>query len=335
MEVPKLEYPISTIKSALSRERFGGTCYFSICGAGETLVPDYTLAIAKALLENGHYVNITNNGTMTKRFKELAGWPLDELERLHFAFSLHYNELTRLGRLDDFFDNVSFVKSLGCSFVVQLNLCDEYLPHLEEIKQICLKRVGALPQIAATRKEEKLDSRVLFDTNLSDEKYIAIGNEFDSPLFDFTVKNFNVKRHEFCYAGDWAYQLDLLSGNLRPCYHSRRSQNLYKDLNAPIANRPVGCSCGSLFCMNSSHFMSLGIIPSLETPTYAELRDRPEAGWYSARMRGFLDGKLVDSNRELGPFEKVRCTFLGRIENAYQKFRSIGGSVLRKIGLRA
>lgn len=334
MKVPGLEYPVKTIKQALTRERFGGTCYFSICGAGETLVPPYTLEIVKALLENGHYVNVTNNGTMTKRFKELANWPKDELERLHFAFSLHYNELNRLGRLDSFFENVNFVRSLGCSFLVQLNLCDEYLPHVEEIKKICLDRIGALPQIAATRKEEALDSRVLFDTELSDEEYIAKGGEFCSPLFDFTVKNFNVKRGEFCYAGSWAFQLDLLSGKLRPCYHSSRVQNVYADVDAPIVKRPVGRSCGSLFCMNSSHFMSLGVIPSIETPTYADLRDRPEAGWYSERMRGFLSGKLVDDNVEAGALREVCCTACGRCENMYWKLRARVGQALRAIGIK-
>lgn len=57
--VPPLRYPVETMKRALSKDRFGGTCYFSICGAGETLIPGYTLQIVKALLENGHFVNVT------------------------------------------------------------------------------------------------------------------------------------------------------------------------------------------------------------------------------------------------------------------------------------
>lgn len=278
-KVPPLRYPVETMKRALSKARFGGTCYFSICGAGETLIPAYTLQIVKALLENGHFVNVTTNGTLSKRFAELREWGADELRRLHFAFSFHYLELKRVGRLDVFFDNVRLVKSLGCSFVVQLNLCDEYLPHLDEIEALCLENVGALPQIAATRKEVALDSKVLFETELTDEEYIAAGKAFNSPLFDFTVGNFNVKRREFCYAGAWAYQLNLLTGELRPCYHSRRHQNVFEDPDTPLRRRPVGRSCGSLFCMNSSHFMSLGVIPELDTPTYADLRDRPEAGW--------------------------------------------------------
>lgn len=335
MKVPSLEYPVETIKRALTRKRFGGTCYFSICGAGETLIPPYTLEIVKALLENGHYVNVTNNGTMTKRFQELVDWPREELERLHFAFSLHYNELNRLGKLDSFFENVNLVRSLGCSFLVQLNLCDEYLPYIDEIKEVCLSRVGALPQIAATRKEEVLGSCVLLDTELTDKEYVAKGEEFDSPLFDFTIKNFNIKRREFCYAGAWAFQLDLLGGNLRPCYHSNRVQNVYADIEAPIIKRPVGCSCGSLFCMNSSHFMSLGVLPSIETPTYAELRDRPEAGWYSDRMRGFLSRKLADDNPQIDAMHGALCTLCGCCENMYWKVRANVAKTLRGMGIKS
>lgn len=334
MSVPELRYSVETIKRATTRERFGGTCYFSICGAGETLIPSYTLEIVKALLDNGHYVNVTTNGTLTKRFNELNSWPREELERLHFAFSLHYLELLRLKKLDTFFDNVSYVRSLGCSFLVQLNLCDEYLPHLDDIKRICRERVGALPQIAATRKEEELHSKVLFDTELPDKEYVRIGREFDSPLFDFTVKNFNVKRREFCYAGDWTFQLDFVSGLLRPCYHCRRAQNIFEDVETPIKKRPVGRSCDSLFCMNSSHFMSLGAVPEIETPTYAELRDRPEACWYTERMRSFLGGKLADSNQEVHVGTRVVCTVLGRLEYVYSHARGKAGNALRSIGLR-
>lgn len=197
-----------------------------------------------------------------------------------------------------------------------------------------MERVGAWPQIAATRREVALDSKVLFKTELTDEEYVTWGREFDSSLFDFTVRNFNVKRKEFCYAGAWSFQLGLMSGVLRPCYHSRRSQNLYEDPDSPMRRRPVGRSCGSLFCMKSSHFMSLGIIPSVEMPTYAALRDRLGVGWYTPGMRGFLDGKLVESNVEAGSVSKSIATALGRMENAYSKAKGVAVRLVRKIGMK-
>ncbi|HBI61970.1 MAG TPA: hypothetical protein DDY31_12295 [Lachnospiraceae bacterium] len=39
LEVPKLKYSVKEIGYALRRERMGGVCFFSICGAGETLTP--------------------------------------------------------------------------------------------------------------------------------------------------------------------------------------------------------------------------------------------------------------------------------------------------------
>lgn len=181
------------------------------------------------------------------------------------------------------------------------------------MKRLCLENVGAWPQVAATRKEYDLNSKVLFDTELSDEEYERRGQEFESPLFAFTMKNFNVKRKEFCYAGAWTFQLNLITGVLKPCYHAWRSQNIYEDISNPIYKRPVGCSCGSLFCMNSCHFMSLGVIPEIETPTYAALRIRKEGGWYNPKMEAFLNGKLASQNVELNDRDKRVATFLGRI----------------------
>ena len=45
-------------------------------------------------------------------------------------------------------------------------------------------------------------------TALSKEEYIKIGKEMQSPLFDFTCKNFMVKRKEYCYAGYWSGKLN-------------------------------------------------------------------------------------------------------------------------------
>lgn len=40
MDIPQLKYTVSQIGKALSKERLGGVCYFSLCGAGETLMAD-------------------------------------------------------------------------------------------------------------------------------------------------------------------------------------------------------------------------------------------------------------------------------------------------------
>ena len=49
----------------------GGNAYFSICGAGETTLQNEIADITYSILKNGHYVNITTNGTIEKRLKEI------------------------------------------------------------------------------------------------------------------------------------------------------------------------------------------------------------------------------------------------------------------------
>lgn len=297
------KYSPEQIGKALSKERLGGTCYVSICGGGETLVPPEIVDIVKNILLQGHYVNITTNGTLTNRFNELCSLPEELLKRLHFAFSLHYIELNKKNLLEKFFENVNKVKKSGCSFLVQLNLSDEYVPYINEIKKICKSKLGAYPQIAATRDES--EKQIKLFTSYSVEEYTKLGKEFNSPLFDFTMKNFMVKRKEFCYAGDWSFLLNLATGEAKKCYFSTKVKDIFKDINEPIKFEAVGNSCRYPFCVNSSHFMTLGVIPSIETPSYSELRNRENANWYSDDMRQFLNSKLYETNKEYSKFNKL------------------------------
>lgn len=325
--IPKLNYSPEIMGKALTQERLGGVCYFSICGAGETFIPDYLIDIIYQLLKNGHYVNITTNGTLTKRMSRLSTLPKDFLKRLHLSFSFHYLELKRLNLMDAFFNNIRFVRSLGCSFVIQLNLYDGYEPYLEDIKSICLREVGALPQIVATRKEQSLTDKIEFMTSRNEESYSEVGKQFESPLFDFTIKNFNMKRHEFCYAGSWSYVLNLNNGILKRCYASCIHQNIFENIDKPLINLPVGNHCGSLFCLNSSHFMSLGVIPEISTPTYSQLRDRPSAKWFNDEVRMFLSGKLEESNKKSTNYKRILFNIISVIDKktylCYQKVKKI------------
>ena len=81
--------------------------------------------------------------------------------------------------------------------------------------------------------------------------------------------------------------------------------DIFADPEKPIPFEAVGRECGRQFCVNSSHFLSLGVIPSMETPTYASLRDREEGNWYSDEMREFLSGKLADTNKEYSALKKL------------------------------
>ena len=317
-EIPKFTLSPEQIALALSPERMGGVCYISICGAGETLIPLDVLPIALELLKEGHYINITTNGTLSKRFEELSNFPTDCLHRMHFAFSLHYLELKDKGLLDVFVNNVKLVHLLGCSFVVQINLYDGYIPYWDEIKDFCISNFNAPPQVAATRLEGK--TMELY-TALSKAEYIRIGEKMNSPLFEYTIKNFGHKQREFCYAGDWAFLLNLCSGEASKCYNLRPFTNIYKDLKAPIKLEAIGKGCPCQYCINSSHFMSLGCIPSIDGPSYASLRNREEADWYTPEMKAFLSQRLGAMNKEYSVTKKLFVEIKRKIKYRLRRFQ--------------
>ena len=49
-ELPQFKYSPKQIRRGLSKNRLGGIAYISICGAGETLIPDEVIDIVSELL---------------------------------------------------------------------------------------------------------------------------------------------------------------------------------------------------------------------------------------------------------------------------------------------
>jgi len=298
----QFDYPLDVMKRALTKERFGGMCFFSICAGGETLAPPQTVPIVKMLLENGHFVNVTTNGTLAKRIDELCALPTEYRAMLHLSCSLHYLELKRTGLLDVFFDNVTKLKTAGISFFIQTAVYDGYESYADEIRRLCIERAGAMPQAYVTRRNEK--NGYSYFGELSDEKYIALGRSFDSPLFEFTLENFMKRQKGFCYAGDWSFILDLGSGILTKCYSGEGRQQIFSAPEKPIRFEAIG-RCRSIYCVNSSHFMSQGIIPGVPALSYGELRNRPAAGWYNDTARELLTGRLYESNRQYSRVKRL------------------------------
>ena len=314
MKNEKLQYSPEHIAKALSRARTGGTCWISLCGVGETMAQHEIVPLVKCLLQEGHFVNITTNGTLSAKYDALIEACGEWIEHLHLSFSFHYVELAQRGWIDRFFENVQKMKIAGASILVQFNLCDEYIPHLDTIKTLCVEKAGALPQVALTRNERTKPIGIM--TEKTAEEYYQIGKQFDSPLFDFTCRNFQVQRREYCYAGEWSGVLDMKTGILKKCYAEPGGVNIFENLEKQIPFEAVGFGCKSEYCINSSHFMSLGVIPTLNTPTYAELRNRESAKWYSEEMDAFLSGKLIHSNKKHNLIKKLR--------NILYKTRSVG-----------
>ena len=306
MKNEQLDYSPQYIARALSQERLGGVCWINLCASGETMAQKEIVPLVKALLLEGHFVSLTTNGTLSNKYDELITECSELLGHLHLAFSLHYVELNKRGWIERYFDNVSKMRDAGASVLVQFNLCDEYIPYLEEIKSLCLEKVGAYPQVALTRNEQTKPISIM--TSLSAEEYYKIGQSFQSPLFDFTYKNFMVKRTEYCYAGEWSGVLNMKTGLLKKCYCGNEIINIFKDPDEPIPFSAVGYNCSSSYCINSSHFLSLGVIPDIKTPSYAQLRNRKEAAWYTEEMESFLHTRLYDNNEQHNLITRIQNT---------------------------
>lgn len=295
-ELPKFIYGPEVIAKALSKERLGGVCLLNLCGGGETLLPREMTNIIYSLLAEGHYVWVVTNGTVTQRINELMEFPSEYLSRLGFKFSFHYLELLRTNKIELFFQNISRVRG-RCSFSVELTPHDELIPYINDIMQICQKNLGALCHVTVARDSN--DSKIPILSSLSFFEYRSVWGRFHSPLFDFKMKTFNHKQTEYCWAGAWSGVLDLGSGDFRPCYRAFYSQNIFNDLSSPIRFIPIGTHCPDPHCYNSHVFLTLGLIPSLSTPTYSSMRNRiciDGTEWLSPNMAAFLSSRLYDEN---------------------------------------
>ena len=305
----EFKYSAQHIGMALSKERLGGICHFNFCGGGETLIPIEIVPITRAVLEQGHYIIIVTNGTLFNRFEKFINFPAELKDRLGFKMSFHYIELKRLNILSKWFDNVNNIRKAGMSFSVEITPTDELIPHINDIKKICIEKTGALPHITVTRDNSKPDLPIL--TKLSNTEYEKIwGDGFNTPMNHFKMRTFNIKRKEFCYAGLWSGILYIGCGRLEQCYASYVSQNIFENISKPIDFIPIGHNCNQPHCYNSHAFLTLGLIPEMETPLYSQIRDRDTCDgwnyrhWLTDKMRMFLSCKLVEKNILLSEKEK-------------------------------
>ncbi len=291
------DYDVEYVRKALSKNRLGGTCLFNFCAGGETLLSAEVLPIAKELLDEGHFVMIVTNGTLTERFKEISKWDRKLLSHLFFKFSFHYLELERLNLFDKFFNNIDCVRKAGCSFTLEITPSDELVPYIDKIKDMSLEKVGALPHITIPRDNFTLELLSKYTM----EEFLEIWGSFDSELLRFKSSSWGIKRKEYCYAGDWSFVLNLTTGDLHQCYCGKKVDNVYLDISKPVKYCAVGHNCSMAHCFNGHAFLALGVIPELVSPTFAVLRDRETnvgGGWLYPEVRDFFNQKLVDANEE-------------------------------------
>jgi len=232
-KLPKFKYSPEYVRKALSKERLGGTCLLNMCGAGETLLAPNIVAYVRELLEEGHYVAIVTNATTTNAFEEMKTFPRELLAHLFFKFSYHYTQLKERNLLERFFGNIRMMRDAGASFTLEATPSDSWIPYIDEMKRVAIDNVGALNHVTVAR-DQRDKRRLPILTSMSREEYVKTWAVFDSELFDYKMSIFEVKRHEFCYAGAWTLWLDFLTGDAKQCYKSDFHQNIYEDLSRPI-----------------------------------------------------------------------------------------------------
>ena len=327
-KVEKFPFSPKTIAYALRKERLGGTCLINLCAGGETLLSHETVELARFLLEDGHYVMIVTNGTVTKYINELCEFPVELKKRLWVRFSLHFLELKNSNRIELFFRNVNSIKNSGASIAVEMVASDDYIPYIEEIKELCQNNLCSLPEINIARKED--DFSIL--TNLTFKEYVNTWSQFGSASFDFKLKTVGVKRKEFCYAGDWTATLHLGTGQISKCY-SRPFQNIYDNMEEPIKFEAMGCNCPLPYCHNSHIWLTLGNIPKLDLPTFAQIRNRKctdGTTWLTTEMRDFIDCKFIENHTEYGFLKKAFINIKSQFTKLHLTFIRLKSSLVRK-----
>lgn len=324
----QFEHSPTEIRKALSVKRLGGVCLLNLCAGRETLLAVDLLPIVKELLLEGHYIMIVTNGTLSNRFNEISAFPIKLLKQLVFKLSFHYLELVRVNKLDIFFENIEKIKKMGSSFTVEITPSDELIPYIEEIKKVCMDKLGTLCHITIARDDRTSGIEVLSDYSF--EQYTNIWSVFESELFSFKSTIFYKKRKEFCYAGDWSLYLNLSTGKLTQCYWGKELDNIYINSDVALKLRATGKHCSLPHCYNGHAFLTLGVIPELDTPTYVQVRDRTSQmgeNWLQPEMRTFMNQKLSDNNEKYSSSEKK----LVEIKRLYYKGISVQKKIIEKL----
>lgn len=271
------KYPMDYLRRALRKERFGGMCLFNLCAGGETLLAPDIIPFIKMLLEEGHNVAIVTNGTVTENINRILSFDKSLFTWLYFKFSFHYEELKRLHLMEQYFKNIQRIRENHISFSVDIVPYDGLIPYIGEIKKLFMENLGALPHITVGRDSTTNELKML--TALSEEDFYETWKVFESPKFEYKISEFSHPHKEFCYAGDISFSLQIATGNLRKCDGSSEPKkmnfyNIYENPTEEIPFRPIGRNCPLPHCFNCHALLTLGTIPELKTPSYAEMLDR-------------------------------------------------------------
>ena len=302
---PEMKYSPEHVARALSLERLGGVAFVNICAQGETMCLKDLDRYLEALLNEGHYVELVTNMTVTPMLDKILQLDRELLSHLEFKCSFHFLELESNGWLQLFADNVKKAWDAGASATIELVPNDELIPRIEDVKNFSLKNFGALPHVTIARNDG--ESAIGYLTKLSMEEYDNIWGEFDSSFWKYKKTIFGVRQKEFCYAGLWTMYVDLATGMYKQCLRSRAITDIFANPEKELPQLPV-CSCHLAHCYNGHALLTMGAIPDATEVCYGDIRNRVrEDGteWLSPDLKDFFNEKLKNDNYCLNSTEKI------------------------------
>lgn len=305
--VSEYKYTPQEFASMLSKKRLGGTAIINFGAYGETLILPKNLEYIKALLNEGHFVMIVSNMTITKSIDALMELPQEQRERLFFKGSYHYMELKKRGLLQTFADNMNKIWKAGCSGTVELVPCDEMEEYIDELSQFSLDNFGALPHVTIARDELKPGYTLLTKHSLED--YKKIWSQFKSELFEMKMQIWEKKITQFCYAGDWAFQVELNNGKITRC---NGVGEIGQITDKKLPRKPACKKCPLMHCYNGHSYIASGVVPDIKTMTSADIRDRvrPDGThWLTPRYQHVFSQKLYENNKRYSPIKEKILNF--------------------------
>lgn len=304
---PHMRYAPQQVAAALSKERLGGCAFINICADGETLLTKDIDLYIKALAEEGHYIEVVTNLTVTAMLDKILQWDTALLRRIEFKCSFHYLELKKRNLLDKFAENVKKVWAAGASANIEITPSDELIPYLDEVREYSMKNFGALPHITIARDDRTKGIDYL--TGLKMEDYDRVWSAFDSDFWKYKKTIFGKRQKDFCYAGMWSLLVNLSTGMARQCYCGKRLGNIFENPKAALPEDAIG-RCRIAHCYNGHALLTLGLIPGATQTGYGDIRNRVKSDgseWLQPELKEFFNTKLINSNQELSVQEKRRA----------------------------
>lgn len=311
LEKPSYDYPLETMIKAFSKKRLGGLAEITVISNGETLMDDTIIPFIHGLLKEGHVVTLVTNLTLNNKIDQLLDFPQEYLKRLIVKGSLHWLELKRTNKVDDYFNNMKKVLSKGASSYPFLVLSEDYMKYVDEILETCKEKIGTTPHCTPNFTfDEKTDLKrggaIKTSPGCTKEFVDYVDKNFDSRIFDACVKYIDIDpKKTFCYAGDWSFNVSLKDGAMKKCHGCKPEANFYENLDKLPKLSPIGTNCQIASCALQYNFVAQGLLPDApQVDTYGKMIAKP--GIINDEVVNLLDFRYTDDHRQLSKKEQEK-----------------------------